>query len=203
MKRRHDNSYDRQVTHNVPDIAKSWCRGISLNTVVLQHVNSYNRIFTKISRYHPIQSILKHFYRNCIKAYQNNQIASMSNDSTPKFLPDKNLDALAQAGGTDAAIKRGKWLAVGTILIGVIGAIGVGMRPVLRNSFAANAKKQAEITLAAKQAALKSRHDDARVRALLERLECLEARHRERHPMWYGLAPNTQQHAHRESQHMG
>ncbi len=102
------------------------------------------------------------------------------------LMHDRGVAALVAAAGSDEAVSRGRWLAVATVAVGVLGALGVGLRPVYRQAFAARAAAEAAGRAAA-DAATRTANAD-RIQALSARLAVLQARHRARHPLWYGEA---------------
>lgn len=110
----------------------------------------------------------------------------------PINVSDKRISALAAAAGTDEAVSRGKWIAAGMVIVGMVGAIGVGLRPIYRQHFATRAAAVQRSADAAKRVmAREAGHElppaeAVRLAELLERLDVLQSRHRARHPLWYG-----------------
>jgi hypothetical protein len=116
-------------------------------------------------------------------------------------------------------------MAVGLVVVGMIGALGVAFRPLYRPVLLARAEAAARQARAAEASALRGGREEvagaagsstssassasasassssssssdlrqdleekaARIDELVARLNVLQARHRERHPMWYGVA---------------
>jgi hypothetical protein len=102
----------------------------------------------------------------------------------PHPFQDKGIAALAAAAGTEDSVERGKGLAVLMVVVGFVGAMGVAARPLYTRAFAARAATEAAAASAARAARTAENSD--RVQVLLARLDTLQARHRARHPMWYG-----------------
>jgi hypothetical protein len=152
---------------------------------------------------------------------------SSSSSSTPtpsNLLADRGIAALTAAAGSDESILRGKYMAVGLVVVGMIGALGVAFRPLYRPVLLARAEAAARQARAAEASALRGGREEvagaagsstssassasasasssssssdlrqdleekaARIDELVARLNVLQARHRERHPMWYGVA---------------
>lgn len=103
-------------------------------------------------------------------------------------LADKGIDALTKAAGSEGSIASGRLIAGVIVAVGMFGAVGVAMRPIYRRAFAANAAAE----LATKGARAGGKMSETELRAALERLDTLQAWHRERHPMWYGDLPPAQ-----------
>jgi hypothetical protein len=154
--------------------------------------------------------------------------SSSSSSSTPtpsNLLADRGIAALTAAAGSDESILRGKYMAVGLVVVGMIGALGVAFRPLYRPVLLARAEAAARQARAAEASALRGGREEvagaagsstssassasasassssssssdlrqdleekaARIDELVARLNVLQARHRERHPMWYGVA---------------
>lgn len=107
--------------------------------------------------------------------------------ASQNFLNDKGISSLAASAGSDEAVERGKYLALATVVIGVIGALGVGLRPVYRQAFASRAAAEVAAKKTA-QANVTAANAD-KLQLLVDRLNVLQASHRSRHPMWYGEVP--------------
>lgn len=95
-------------------------------------------------------------------------------------MPSAGVERLAAAAGSPSSIERGKWLAVGMVAVGVVGALGVAARPILRHAFKDNARRQAVAAVAARETLAAESRGSARVQALVARIEELEARQRAR-----------------------
>jgi len=66
------------------------------------------------------------------------------------------------------------------VAVGVVGALGVAARPILRHAFKDNARRQAVAVVAARETLAAEGRSSARVQALVARIEELEARQRAR-----------------------
>ena len=115
-------------------------------------------------------------------------------------LNDARIAALSAAAGSAAAVSRGQWLAAGMVVVGMLGALGVALRPVYRHHFAARAAAAAAAgrPIGSRSADAARRviardagealppEEQARLQVALERLAELQVGHRKRHPTWYG-----------------
>jgi hypothetical protein len=122
---------------------------------------------------------------------------------------DKRVSQLTAQAGSEAAISRGKYLAAGIVVVGMLGAVGAALRPVWAARHAARmasvsgttgphtavpATRSAEVarrTLAAARGESLPQEEQARLDALLARLRELQQRHRDRHPLWYMLPASS------------
>jgi hypothetical protein len=102
--------------------------------------------------------------------------------------PDAGVASLAAEAGSAAAVSRGRWIALGTISIVMVGALGVGFRPIIRRAFSGNAARQAAVASDERSARLVSARADPVLQAKIARLSQLEHLHRERHPWLYASA---------------
>jgi hypothetical protein len=82
---------------------------------------------------------------------------------------------------------QGRWVALATVSVCMVGALGVALRPILRKSFAGAAAVQSASARAARAAAGAAGRTDPQVQALLARIRELEARRVARNPMRAGL----------------
>jgi hypothetical protein len=98
------------------------------------------------------------------------------------------LDALTADAGSASAVSRGRYLAGMTLLVGMVGALGVAMRPVLARRFAPIAAQRDAVSAAMEQRRVAAGRVDPRVRAMADRLAELRRAQLERHPMWHGYA---------------
>jgi hypothetical protein len=103
-----------------------------------------------------------------------------------QLMPDRGVAYLRAAAGSDEAVSRGYYIAVGIVAVGVVGTLGVGLRPLYRKAFAARAAQEAAVRAAAADERRAMNADQVAV--LMARLNTLQARHRARHPMLYGDA---------------
>jgi hypothetical protein len=87
-------------------------------------------------------------------------------------------------------LKQNRNIAIIALVIGVVGALGVGLRPILEKRFAANAARQTAIAAANRQTRVVTNAEQQHLQQLLHRLHYLQARHLVRHPMWYGFVPS-------------
>ncbi len=101
---------------------------------------------------------------------------------------DDNVASLAAAAGSADAVSRGRAVAAGTLLVVMLGALGVGFRPVYRRAFAPNAALQAAAAGDARAARVVAARASPAVAAKLARLDELERAHRARNPLLYALA---------------
>ena len=119
-------------------------------------------------------------------------------------LNDRRIAALAAASGSAESVSRGQWLAAGMVVVGMLGALGVALRPIYRHHFASRAAAAAagagtpsvqRSADAARRAIAREAgevlppEEQARLQAALERLAELQSAHRSRHPLWYGDVP--------------
>ena len=125
--------------------------------------------------------------------------ASPPNDA-PLTVPDARVSALQAQAGTDASVTRGRWIAAGIVFVGMVGAVGVSLRPIYSRAFAAAAAAKAappsRTALAARRAATASAGglsapDEGALAVKLARLEALVAEDRRRHPLRYGILPDS------------
>jgi hypothetical protein len=98
------------------------------------------------------------------------------------------LDSLSADAGSESAVSRGRWLAGVTVLVGMVGALGVAMRPVLARRFAPVAAQRDAVSAAIEARRVQAGHVDPRVRVMMDRLAHLRRSQLERHPMWHGFA---------------
>jgi hypothetical protein len=105
----------------------------------------------------------------------------------PSALRDGGVDELSRASGSAGSISRGRWLAAATLGVGVLGALGVALRPVLRRAFAGNAAAQAARASDARAERAHAGRADGSVQAKIARLAELQRAHRSRHPMLHGI----------------
>ena len=98
------------------------------------------------------------------------------------------VDALSAASGSDAALSRSHWLAAATLLVGVVGALGVASRPLLLRRFAPAAAHRDAVSAALLERRSVAGRVDPKVRAMADRLAALQAAQLQRHPNWHGFA---------------
>jgi hypothetical protein len=104
---------------------------------------------------------------------------------------DRSIASLFQASPAltdlaDALPGQGRWLALATVAVCMVGATGVAMRPILRRSFAGAAAAQEAGAAAARSAAAAAGRADPKVQGWVARLRELEAARVARNPMRYG-----------------
>jgi hypothetical protein len=102
-------------------------------------------------------------------------------------LKDSTIEKLSAASGSAESLSFGRNVAIAGLAVGMLGALGALMRPLYRKSFAANAARDAAVQSARAASSRRAGTSDAELAAAVERLDALQARHRERHPHWYGL----------------
>ena len=98
------------------------------------------------------------------------------------------FDALSADSGSAAALSRGRWLAAATVAVGMLGALGVALRPVLARRFAPVAAQRDAVSAAMEARRAQAGRVDPKVRAMADRLAQLRRSQLERHPMWHGFA---------------
>lgn len=81
---------------------------------------------------------------------------------------------------------QGRWVALATVAVCMVGALGVAVRPILRKSFSGAAALQAASATAARSAAAQAGRADPQVQAMLLRIRELEALRLARNPMRFG-----------------
>ena len=109
-------------------------------------------------------------------------------------LSDPRVTQLKSQAGTEGALTRSKWLAAGIVLVGMLGAMGVALRPIYVAEFARRAQARGPQRSADKaRRALAHSAGEAlpaaeaeQLSMLLARLRDLQLAHRVRHPLWYG-----------------
>ena len=116
-----------------------------------------------------------------------NAVSSAVSSITSRF-SSPEVDRLSAAAGSEEALSRGHWVAIGTLAVGMVGALGVAARPVLLRRFAPAAAHQDAVSAAVLQRRAMAGRVDPKVRAMCERLRVLQAAHLARHPMWHGFA---------------
>lgn len=106
------------------------------------------------------------------------------------FFPSLVLNSGGQGGTTQSPSslgpQQGQWIAAGTLAVCMVGALGVGLRPILRRSFSAAATTQAADTAIARASASMLGRQLPQTQAWMERLKELQERRVQRNPMRFG-----------------
>lgn len=107
-----------------------------------------------------------------------------------KSRAEVNIARLAEAAGSEESISRGRYIALGIVVVGMLGAVGSAFRPLYRQHFklgasavvarsAASARRAREGSLTAAEA--------QRLELARQRLSELQASQRARHPALRGV----------------
>ena len=105
------------------------------------------------------------------------------------FFPSLVLNSGGQGGTSflsSLGPQQGQWIAAGTVAVCMVGALGVGLRPILRRSFSAAATAQAADTAIARASASVLGRQLPQTQAWMERLKELQERRVQRNPMRFG-----------------
>jgi hypothetical protein len=106
-----------------------------------------------------------------------------------KTRTEVGIGRLAGAAGSEEAINRGRYIALGIVVFGMVGAVGAALRPLYRHHFRSNAKV-ARSAEAAQRAISFQQHgmspvDAARLEQVKRRLSELQESFRARNPLLY------------------
>jgi hypothetical protein len=169
---------------SAPAVRASSVRGRSLTHRCTGHRGARDACVTPRRRCRcprPAQSSFAH------RARSRDAAAPMDASNVPSSLttPDAGVAALAASAGSASALSRGHWIAVGTLSVVMVGALGAGFRPIIRRAFAGAAARQSAVESGARAARIVAALDDPVLGAKLARLAALERAHRERHPWLY------------------
>jgi hypothetical protein len=104
------------------------------------------------------------------------------------FFPSLALNSGSHVGAQSSTLgpQQGQWIAVGTVAVCMVGALGVGLRPILRRSFSAAATAQAADTAIARASASVLGRQLPQAQAWMSRLKELQERRVRRNPLRFG-----------------
>jgi len=106
-----------------------------------------------------------------------------------KSRAEANIARLMNEAGSEASIERGRYVALGIVVIGMLGAVGSAFRPLYLQHFrlaANNVSRSAAAAHRARAGGL-SVEEVERLEAVRQRLAVLQANKRARHPMLHGV----------------
>ena len=112
-----------------------------------------------------------------------------------KSRAEANIARLMNEAGSEASIERGRYVALGIVVIGMLGAVGSAFRPLYRQHFrlaANNVSRSAAAAHRARAGGL-SAEEVERLEAVRQRLAVLQANKRARNPMLHGVHEAQQQ----------
>ena len=93
---------------------------------------------------------------------------------------------LTEAAGSEDSISRGRYIALGIVVVGLLGAVGSAMRPLYRHQFRHTGPAVVRSAASARRARDFSAEDQEKLNCARLRLAELQERQRLRHPALHG-----------------